>query len=136
MAANQSVTEVTEPTYFRVGQNSGGSDIAQGLILQHGATQEDDVAAATAATQKLCGVAAEIIEANRAKKRSYQMSGVARVLAGAAVAIDDLVTADATSRAVTAATGNVVLGRAKSAAANAGEWISVELWTPVRAVAP
>lgn len=52
---------------------------------------------------------------------------IARVVAGAAVAALAKVASDASGRAVTAASGNHVLGKALTAAAQAGDVIEVQL---------
>ncbi len=53
--------------------------------------------------------------------------GVSKVVAGAAVAINDRVSADAAGKGVTSAAGNSVEGRALTAASAADEIISVKL---------
>lgn len=55
------------------------------------------------------------------------VEGVSKCEAGAAVAAGDLVASDASGKCVTASTGNVVAGRAMSAASADGEIISVLL---------
>ena len=55
------------------------------------------------------------------------ISGIVKVVAGAAVAVGDKVQSDASGRAITAASGDHVLGKAVSAAGAAGDVISVLL---------
>lgn len=50
---------------------------------------------------------------------------VTKVIAGAAIAVDAKITTDNQGRAITAATGNAILGTAMIAAAAAGEVISI-----------
>lgn len=58
---------------------------------------------------------------------TVMIDGLSRVIAGAAVAPGANVAADASGRAVTAATGQFVVGIAFTGCANANEWITVEL---------
>lgn len=55
--------------------------------------------------------------------------GISKVAAAAAIAAGALVATAADGRAVTAVTGNVVLGLAQTAAGGAGELIAVQLQT-------
>lgn len=57
---------------------------------------------------------------------------VSKVVAGAAVAKGADVTPDAQARAVTSATGNYIAGQALTAAASAGELVSVWITQPGR----
>lgn len=61
------------------------------------------------------------------KAASIMRDGISKVRAGAAVAAGALVASNASGQAVTAATGNVVAGKALSAAGAANEVISVLL---------
>lgn len=119
---------ITQPSCFRPGISEEVADIAPNLILAAG-TGVDGVLKATGASDELLGVSVETMEPGAA--RSYQRDGKVAVLSGAAVAIGALVTADATSRAVTAAASATstarILGRAVTAASGAGELIEVEL---------
>lgn len=53
------------------------------------------------------------------------VSGRTKVVAGGVVTAGDEVASDTSGRAVTAATGDIILGRALSTSANAGEIISI-----------
>lgn len=119
--------EQTQPSYFRAGINPAGSgaDIPPHRFVQQG-TNKDEVALAAAATNTLLGVSFETIY--EGKSQSYKVSGPTVVEAGGAVAIGDRVTTDANGKAVTAATGNIVKGFAKSAAASDGDLMEIELF--------
>lgn len=58
------------------------------------------------------------------------VGGRSKVSAGGAVAVGDNVASDANGQAVTASTGDVILGVARSATSNADEILSVELTLP------
>lgn len=58
------------------------------------------------------------------------VGGRSKVEAGGAVAVGDNVASDANGKAVTATTGDVILGVARSASSADGEIVSVELTTP------
>ena len=62
------------------------------------------------------------------------LTGVSKVVAGAAVAVGANLTSDAAGRAVTAGAGQAILGKAELAAGAAGEVISVRL-NPVQPLA-
>ena len=85
--------------------------------------------ATTAAT--LVGVCYEDLDTTRLATGKavieVRLMGIARVLSGAAVAVNALVTNDTTARAVTATAGQPVLGKALTAATGAGEYIDVLL---------
>ena len=70
-------------------------------------------------------------EADRAAS-IWMVGSVSKVEAGAAVAQGANVTSDATGRAVTAASGNYIAGRALQAAAGAGEFVPVAQNSPGR----
>lgn len=125
------VKTVTEPNYHRTAK--AAADILKNLILKYDGTTEGQVAAATAASDAFAGVSVEKMFSG--KSQSYQFEGITQVLSGAAVSVHALVTANASSKAVAAATGNIVLGRALTAAAGADEIIEVELWKG-RSLAP
>lgn len=58
------------------------------------------------------------------------VGGRSKVSAGAAISVGDNVASDGNGQAVTATTGDVILGVARSAAGAAGEIVSVELTIP------
>lgn len=98
------------------------------------------VARATAAGAKCRGVCMENLDTNRLGSGKavigVAMIGIARVLAGAAVAVDDRLTNDGTARAVTVNTAvgsKESFGIAMTAATGAGVWIDV-LLTPYASV--
>ena len=70
-----------------------------------------------------------VLQNNPANTRAATVmrTGATKVVAGAAVAIDALVTTDTAGRAVTATTGQTIAGVARIAAAGAGEIITIEL---------
>lgn len=97
-------------------------------------------ARATAAAAKVRGVCMENVDAAKVTTTKValdiRMLGIARVLAGAAVAVDDRLTNDATARAVTVAVAvgsKESFGIALTAATAAGQYIDV-LLTPFAAV--
>ncbi len=130
--ARQQPRSIDTGSPFRTGRNVGGTAIAERRILKYGAG-EDEVALSTAATDKFAGVTVEEIDAGG--HQSYQREGVAVVDSGGPVSIYGYVTADASGKAVAAATGNVILGIALDAATGADEPIRVEL-LPGRSLAP
>ena len=65
---------------------------------------------------------------------TVMLSGVTKIVAGAAVAVGAEIASDAAGRAVTAVAGNHVIGEAETAAANAGELISVRLGLGIQPV--
>ncbi len=119
---------IEQPSYFRAGTNEEASAMAKGYIVKAG-TAADGILLATAATSALLGVTVEPIAVG--KSQSYQMGGKAAVLSGAAITAGQILTADATSRAVplTASASSTarILGIAMTAASGAGEWVEVEL---------
>lgn len=56
---------------------------------------------------------------------TLSLAGIAQVITGGAVAVGDAITFDTTSRAITAATGNQIAGRALNAATAAGSKIRI-----------
>ncbi len=67
-------------------------------------------------------------EAGKAVQIMLLGGGVSKVEAGAAVTAGDEVMSDASGRAITATTGNRILGRAWSAAGAAAEILTVNLY--------
>lgn len=119
------MSELTNPTWFRSGTNKSGSTIVKKRFLAPGATAGEVVlpAASTAVGE---GVTTEDIPDQATG--SYQRDGIAEVECSAAIALNALVQSGTDGRAATAATGNMIRGRAKSATAGAGEFVEVELW--------
>lgn len=122
---NLQVPEITQPNWFRLGRNLGGTTIGKNRFVTTGAAQ-DEVVLATAASNLVEGVTTEDIPPGG--HRSIQTEGRARVLSGGALALNAFVTSDAQGRAVTAATGNLVKGQVKTAATGADQLVSIELW--------
>lgn len=79
----------------------------------------------TVAGQKAVGVLQNKPIANQTAE--VWLHGITKVVAGAAIAAGDLLTTDATGKAVTAAAGNFILGRALQAASGSGIVISALL---------
>jgi len=104
--------------------NETGSAIAKNLIVRRH-TNVDTIQPVTANSQQPLGVTMESVADGATG--DVQVEGKATVIAGAAVAIGALVTGNASSRAITAASGQFVLGTAETAAAADGDIIEVEL---------
>lgn len=117
--------ELTNITWFRSGTNKSGSTIPKCRFLAPGATA-GEIAFPSAATAVGEGVTTEDIPDQATG--SYLRDGIALVECSAAVALNALVQSGTDGRAATAATGNMIRGRAKSATAGAGEFLEVELW--------
>jgi len=102
---------------------------AAGLIMQKNTTA-DQVALATAATQVLTGIL-QNKPAAAGRAATVQVAGIAKVVAGAAVTVGDVLTTDGAGKAITfvptAATVEWVIGFAMTAAAAANEVIEVLL---------
>lgn len=96
-------------------------------------TATGTVEACSVAGEQAVGVLQNDPEANRAA--NVAVGGRSKVEAGAAVSIDDDVATDASGKAVTATTSDVILGKARSAAGADGEIVSVELTVPYRGTA-
>lgn len=69
---------------------------------------------------------------NTGQAATIAQAGMSKVYAGAAVSANALVTTNGSGRAVTAASGDMVAGRALEASGNDGEVITVMLQAPVR----
>jgi hypothetical protein len=120
---------------------NGSTAYAQGeLVVSAG--DGTQMVRATSAGAKVRGVCMEAIDATRLVNSGgkaildVRLLGIARVLTGAAVAVDDAVTNDATARAVTVATAvglKQSFGIALTAASGAGQFIDV-LLTPYATV--
>lgn len=103
---------------------SGGT-IAINRFVKQDTTQDRAVLQAAAASDQFFGTSTEAgTSTNFIGVQGY---GIAKVEAGAAVSRGDQVTSDASGRAVTAATGNNVAGKALQAAGAAGDIIEVYL---------
>lgn len=97
----------TKQYYFVVRNSSGQLALAGNGATADGVLQDKPAAAGRAA--------------------AYAISGLSKVVAGAAIARGAQVASDANGKAKTAVTGNRVLGRAHIAAAADGDVISVIL---------
>lgn len=114
------------PAHIVPGINSTGSQIpGQRIVKKNTAAGVDQVQLAAAATDVLHGVAMADIE--NGVSGDIQKLGLARVEAGAAVAIGARITSDAVGRGVTAVSTNTWIGVANTAAAALGDIIEVEL---------
>ena len=115
----------------RAGFNATGATLAAKRVMRNDAANGvQAIQLATAATQTLLGVAmADIIDDDTG---DVQLApGVAVCDSGAAVAIDDVLTVDATGRVIPSTTDNHnVIGLARTAAAGADEEVEVELFSP------
>ena len=81
---------------------------------------------AESATDLIVGVI--LTEAASGEMAQYQFAGVAKVISDGTPAIGDFVTTDASGKATPTTTdGNVVIGRALTAAAADGDYILVQL---------
>lgn len=117
--------ELSNPTWFRSGTNKSGATIVKNRFLAPGATPGEIAYPATVATVGE-GVSTEDIPDGYTG--SYQVEGIALVECSAAIAVNAFVQSGADGRAATAATNSAIRGRAKTATANAGELVEVELW--------
>lgn len=127
---------ISQPNYHRSGRiASGGNDVAKYHVLQFG-SGVDEVALATAVTDKIAGVCVEDMTAGGPTK-SYQVDGKVPVYSGGAISVGDELTVDASGRVITASqsassTQNLV-GYAVTAASGAAELVEVELGRAVTA---
>lgn len=106
-----------------------GAAIPAYTLVKHGAA-DDQVVAATAATDSIIGVIEDVAPAS-GERVDVALVGIAYVTAGAAVARGALVTSDASGRVVTAApaagANNRIVGATLEAATAAGDVIRVML---------
>lgn len=104
-----------------------GAAITYGQILKRGADQ-NTVIPNTAATIVPIGVAADDQSvAGRSIPIHNAPGETCRVRAGAAFALDALLTSDGSGRAVTAASTNKIIGIAREAATAADQLVTMEL---------
>lgn len=106
--------------------------LANSAISQYRFVEMDadgEVDEANADTDIAIGVAQGAVDA-AGKAVEIMVTGISKVVAGGVVAVNDLVNSDGTGRAITNAAGDRPLGRALTAAAAAGEIVSVLLLTP------
>lgn len=116
-----------QSTLFNESYQASGVITRQRFVTLDG---DQKVRRSDALGQRALGVAVMDIsadEAARGKSTAVMTLGIAYVEAGAAIARDAMVTTDATGRAVTAAGGNAIMGRARKAAGGAGELVPVFL---------
>ncbi len=119
------------PDRISAGRNRTGAALAVGRFVKLDTSEAPDgVELAVAATDNLHGVTMSAIADGT--NGDIMLTGLARVEAGAAVAVGASVTSDGTGRGVTASAGAGVSngGTAKTAAAQAGDIIEVELAGP------
>lgn len=114
---------------------SGSAAYAVGTLMKL-TTNVQEVAPTTASTDRVFGVCMEFVDAAKVTQGKVtvdvRVMGIARVIAGAAIAIGARVMPEtaATARAITAVTAtNIPFGIALTAAVNAGDMIDV-LLTP------
>lgn len=128
-------TAIVPDKGIRPGLNETGSAIGKELFVKTVAGSNPDSVEVAGAGEQVKGVSVEQIEAN-GDRGDVQVEGMARVTSGAAVARGANVAADAAGKAVTAGTGDIVAGVARSAAAGADEIISIEMTAPAGFVSP
>ena len=118
---------VIKPAEFlRSGYNGSGADISAYRILTgDGANGQDavDVQATSAGT--ILGSSCEAIADGT--WGTYQVGGLAKIEAGAAVAVDALIMPTTGGKGITRTGTNSIFGMAKTAAAADGDIIEVEL---------
>lgn len=119
------------PGRISAGRNRSSSDILAFRFVRLDTSEAPDgVETASAATDNLHGVSMAAIPDGT--NGDIVLTGLAKVTAGAAVAVGVRVTSDATGRAVAGTPGAGVAngGTTKTAAANADDIIEVELAGP------
>lgn len=123
---------VSAITYDANGNYSSGG-IQFGLCVKGNASGSSLDVVVGSTNDQCIGIACEDPAAAPGNEIEVQTIGVAKVLAGAAVSLFDLVSCDSTGRVVTAAaaaaTSKYLVGRALEAATAAGDLISVQLGT-------
>jgi hypothetical protein len=103
-----------------------GGDLSAGQLLFVDVAADGQVDVVASAGADAIGVL-QNDPAAAGRAASVAVLGVSKVVAGAAVTAGARVQSDASGRAIAAATGDVVLGRALTAASAAGEVIEVLL---------
>lgn len=130
-----SLNMVADPTVAAITYDANGNYVSGGIQfgtcvkLNTAGSSLDAIAAV--ANNYIAGVACEDPAVGPGQEFEVQFLGVAKCLAGAAVALGALVSTDATGRVVTAAapaaTSQPIVGTALEAAAAAGDLIAVQL---------
>lgn len=119
--------QITTP-HGVMGMQAGGALTKRRFVRQSGG---QTVVQTSASTQRSLGVVDTDVsadEATRGKQVPVFTQGLVWVEAGAAIALDARVMADASGRAITAATAtNIPTGVCRGAVGGAGEWALIEL---------
>lgn len=125
--ADLSVTAIT----LDANGNYSSGGIQFGLCVKGNASAKSLDVVIASTNDQILGIACEDPAAAPGEAVQVQYEGVAKVLAGAAVSLYDLVSCDSTGRVVTAAapavTSKYLVGKALEAATAAGDLISVQL---------
>jgi hypothetical protein len=123
-------TSIRSDKAIRSGFNNtgGGTALARGIgvKLEAGATQQNSIVAAAAATDLEYGVVADRDIPDQ-QWGDVQVKDKAICLSGAAVAVGAAVTVNASGKFVAAASGNRIWGKALTAAGATDELFEVEL---------
>jgi hypothetical protein len=119
------MAELTNPTFFRSGKNVSGSTIVKRRFVSPGAAA-GEVLLPAAVTTIGAGVTTEDIPDQLTGSLQYE--GIALVECSTPIAVHALSQSGTDGRAATGVTGSMIRGLAKSATANAGEFVEVELW--------
>jgi hypothetical protein len=127
MGTKTNTRALTQPNYYRQGVNSDVAVIPAMKIVQMDTATADGIKIATAVGNILLGVTD--IDIAIGEEQSYQRTGKARVLAGAAFNRGDKLTTDGSGRAIVSTTPATdgLIGRAWTAATGANDIAEVEL---------
>jgi hypothetical protein len=110
--------------------NSSGSDIAENYCVQLKAAAFEEIELPSGGTASVFGVLTEDAPGTGRGanvRRNIQVDGMATIVAGAAVAIGDLVMPTSAGKVITRTGTNSIVGEAKTAALADGDLIEVEL---------
>lgn len=110
------------PTTYRA-----GAALTACRMVKRGADDSSAILNAAATTRSLGITEEDQPTVGKPCRIAHRPGEMIRVEAGAAIALDALLTSDATGRAVTAATGNQVTAIARQVAAAAGDLIVAEI---------
>lgn len=126
-------TAIVPDKGIRPGFNETGSQLAKRIFVAAAAGSAPDSVALPGAGAACKGVTMEVIpDVNRG---DVQVEGIAIVTAAEAITRSAQVACDAAGLAVVAATGDIIVGIARSASGGAAEDIEVELTDLSRAIA-
>lgn len=118
--------QITQPTCFRSGRNLGAA-VSKGYLLTKNTSAANAVELANSATDLPAGICVEAMAASGVA-RSFQITGRADCVCGAAVAIGDRITSDASGRGIAAtADSQSIWGVANTATSAAGETFELDL---------